>query len=232
MRKDYRLIFTLRGRITAGLGIFLGIIFFFYWGSYSPQSKLIQKMNREMKRKNLAVAQIKRKVVEYEKLKEKYQAMILRLASLESFLVKEDESFSVFQELGLRARKYGIDYVKIVPEEVMVGQYYNRRLVRIHLFSTYHALGMFLSDVAKRGRMMGLGVDGIKMRGVKKGEESHEEKKKYTVEVDLLLSLYTFKRRPAKLTAEKTEQISSSQSTEKTEKSMDRWPRRSRGKKE
>ncbi|MFQ5835157.1 MAG: type 4a pilus biogenesis protein PilO, partial [bacterium] len=171
-------------------------------------------------------------VVEYEKLKEKYQAMILRLTSLRSYLVKEDESFSVFQELGLISRKYGIDYVKIVPEEVIVGQYYNRIPVRIHLLSTYHALGMLLSDVAKRGRMMGLWVDSIKMRGVKKGGESLEEKRKYTVEVDLLLSLYTFKRHPAKLTAEKTPQISSSQSAKKTEKSKDRGLRRSRGKEE
>ena len=226
------MVFTLRGRIAIGLGIFLGVIFFFYWAFYNPQAKLIEKINRGMKRENLKVAQIKKKVIEYEKLKEKYQAMILRLASLESYLVKEDKSFSVFQELGLISRKYGIDYVKIVPEEIMAGQYYNRRLVRIHLFSTYHTLGMLLSDMAKRGRMRGLWVDSIKMRGVSKGGESLEEKKKYTVEVDLLLSLYTFKRHPAKLTAEKTEQISSSQSAKETEKSKDRGLRRSRGKEE
>ncbi|MFQ5835472.1 MAG: hypothetical protein ACE5HR_06090, partial [bacterium] len=73
------MIFTLRGRIAVGLGIFLGVIFFFYWGFYNPQAKLIEKMNRDVKRENLKVAQIKEKVVEYEKLKEKYQAMILRL---------------------------------------------------------------------------------------------------------------------------------------------------------
>lgn len=104
-----------------------------------------------------------------------------------------------------------------------MGQYYNRIPVRIHLFSTYHTLGMLLSDMAKRGRMMGLHVDGIKMRGVSKGGESLEEKKRYTMEVDLLLSLYMFKRHPGKLTAEKTEQISSSQSAKE---SKDRWPRR------
>ncbi len=224
------MIFTLRGRIAVGLGIFVGVIFFFYGGVYNPQVKRIEKMNREIKRENLKVAQIKKKVREYEKLKEKYGAMTLRLASLENYLVKEDESFSVFQQLGLRARKYGIDYVKIVPEEVIAGQYYNRRLVKIHLLSTYHALGMLLSDMAKRGRMAGLWVDGIKMREVRKGGESLEEKKKHTVEVDLLLSLYTFKRHPAKLTAEKTEQISSSRSAEKTEKNKDRGLRRSRGK--
>lgn len=223
------MIFTLKGRIGVGSGIFLAVIFFFYGGFYNPQAKLIEKMNREVKRENLKVAQIKKKVVEYEKLKEKYQAMTLRLASLESYLVKEDQSFSVFQELGLRARKYGIDYVKIVPEEVVAGQYYNRIPVRIHLFSTYHTLGMLLSDMAKRDRMMGLHVDGIKMRGVSKGGESLEEKKRYTVEVDLLLSLYMFKRHPGKLTAEKTEQISSSQSAKE---SKDQWPRRSREKEE
>ena len=224
------MIFTLKGRIAVGSGIFLGVIFFFYGGFYNPQAKLIEKMNREVKRENLKVAQIKKKVVEYEKLKEKYQAMTLRLASLESYLVKEDQSFSVFQELGLRARKYGIDYVKIVPEEVVAGQYYNRIPVRIHLFSTYRTLGMLLSDMAKRGRMMGLHVDGIKMRGVvSKGGESLEEKKRYTVEVDLLLSLYMFKRHPGKLTTEKTEQISSSQSAKE---SKDQWPRRSREKEE
>jgi len=223
------LIFTLRGRIVVGLGIFLGVISFFYWGFYYPQAKLVQKINREVKEDNLRIAQIKKKVVEYEKLKEEYQAMTLKLTSLESYLVKEDESFSVFQELGRMSKKYGIDYVKIVPEEVIGGQYYNRIPVRIHLFSTYHALGMLLSAVDKRDRMMGLWVDGIKMRGVRKGEESLEEKEKYTVEVDLLLSLYTSK---AELTAEKTPKISSSQSAKETQKGKDKRLRRSRGKEE
>jgi len=223
------LIFTLRGRIVVGLGIFLGVISFFYWGFYYPQAKLVEKINREVKGDNLRIAQIKKKVVEYEKLKEEYQAMTLKLTSLESYLVKEDESFSVFQELGWMSKKYGIDYVKIVPEEVIGGQYYNRIPVRIHLFSTYHALGMLLSAVDKRDRMMGLWVGGIKMRGVRKGEESLEEKEKYTVEVDLLLSLYTSK---AELTAEKTPKISSSQSAKETQKGKDKRLRRSRGKEE
>jgi len=209
------LIFTLRGRIVVGLGIFLGVIAFFYWGFYYPQAKLVEKINREVKGVNLRVAQIKKKVVEYEKLKEKHQAMSLKLASLESYLVKEDESFSVFQELGRMSKKYGIDYVKIVPEEVIGGQYYNRIPVRIHLFSTYHALGMLLSAMDKRGRIMGLWVDEIKMRGMRKGEQSLEEKEKYTVEVDLLLSLYKSK---AELTAEKTPKISSSQSAKETQR--------------
>ncbi|MFQ6066445.1 MAG: type 4a pilus biogenesis protein PilO [bacterium] len=220
------MIFTLRGRIGVGLGIFLGIICFFYWGFYNPQAKLIEKMNRQVKRENLKLVQIKKKVVEYEKLKEKYQAMALKLASLENYLVKEEESFSVFQELGLMSRKYGIDFVEIVPEEAIGGQYYNRIPVRIELFSTYHALGMLLSDMDKKGRMIGLGVDGIKMRGVEKGGESLEEQKNHTVEVDLLLSLYTLK---AESTAEKTPQVSSSQSAEKTQKSQDNRLRRSRG---
>ena len=223
------MIFTLRGRIAVGLGIFLGVIFSFYWGFYHPQAKLIEEINRAVKRENLKIAQIKKKVVEYEKLKEKYQAMTFKLASPESYLVKEEESFSVFQELGLISRKYGIDYVKIVPEEVIAGQYYNRVPVRIQLFSTYHALGMLLSDMAKRSRMMGLWVDGIKMRGVRKERESLEEEKKYTVEVDLLLSLYIVK---AELTAEKTPQIWSSQSEKKAQNSKDRRPRRSREKEE
>lgn len=223
------MIFTLRGRIVVGLGIFLGVISFFYWGFYYPQAKLVEKINREVKEDNLRIAQIKKKVVEYEKLKEEYQAMTLKLTSLESYLVKEDESFSVFQELGRMSKKYGIDYVKIVPEEVIGGQYYNRIPVRIHLFSTYHALGMLLSAVDKRDRMMGLWVGGIKMRGVRKGEESLEEKEKYTVEVDLLLSLYTSK---AELTAEKTPKISSSQSAKETQKGKDKRLRRSRGKEE
>lgn len=223
------MIFTLRGRIVVGLGIFLGVISFFYWGFYYPQAKLVEKINREVKGDNLRIAQIKKKVVEYEKLKEEYQAMTLKLTSLESYLVKEDESFSVFQELGRMSKKYGIDYVKIVPEEVIGGQYYNRIPVRIHLFSTYHALGMLLSAMDKRDRMMGLWVDGIKMRGVRKGEESLEEKEKYTVEVDLLLSLYTSK---AELTAEKTPKISSSQSAKETQRGKDKRLRRSRGKEE
>jgi Tfp pilus assembly protein PilO len=223
------LIFTLRGRIIVGLGIFLGVISFFYWGFYYPQAKLVEKINREVKRDNLRVAQIKKKVVEYEKLKEEYQAMTLKLTSLESYLVNENESFSMFQELGRMSKKYGIDYVKIVPEEVIGGRYYNRIPVRIHLFSTYHALGMLLSAMDKRDRMMGLWVDGIKMRGVRKGEESLEEKEKYTVEVDLLLSLYTSK---AELTAEKTPKISSSQSAKETQEVRKKRLRRSRGKEE
>jgi hypothetical protein len=50
---------------------------------------------------------------------------------------------------------------------------------------------------------------------MRKGEQSLEEKEKYTVEVDLLLSLYKSK---AELTAEKTLKISSSQSAKETQR--------------
>lgn len=198
------MIFTLRRRIGIGIGISLGIIFFFYIGGYNPQVKLIKKIRKEIAKENLNISQMKRALKEYKELKEECEAMSARLASLESRLIGEEEIFSFFRELGLRAKTYGIEYIEIVPEKVISGEYYNQIPVRIQLYSTYHTLGMFLSDIAKRQKMSYITVQNIEMKGIRKKEE-----KNYTVETNFLISIYSKKHSYEKVVVKEGQSLAS-----------------------
>lgn len=198
------MIFTPRRRIGIGIGISLGIIFFFYIGGYNPQVKLIKKIRKEIAKENLNISQMKRGLKEYKELKEECEAMSARLASLESRLIGEEEIFSFFRELGLRAKTYGIEYIEIVPEKVISGEYYDQIPVRIQLYSTYHTLGMFLSDVAKRQKMSYITVQNIEMKGIRKKEE-----KNYTVETNFLISIYSKKHSSEKVVVKEGQSLAS-----------------------
>lgn len=198
------MIFTLRGRIGIGIGISLGIILFFYIGGYNPQAKLIKKIRKEIAKENLNISQMKTSLKEYKELKEECEAMSARLASLESRLIGEEEIFSFFRELGLRAKTYGIEYIEIVPEKVISGEYYDQIPVRIQLYSTYHTLGMFLSDIAKRQKMSYITVQNIEMKGIRKKEE-----KNYTVETNFLISIYSKKHSSEKVVVKEGQSLAS-----------------------
>lgn len=189
------MIFTLKGRIATGIGINLVIIFFFYWGFYNPQIKLIEKMKREINRDNLRIILIKGKINEYEKVKKEYQIMKTELSFLEDQLLKKEEISSFFSELSLLGKRSGIKYIKIIPEKVISGTYYDRVPVRMQLYCTYHALGKFLSDIARRPKMGSLTMGSIEMKGIelKKALDSEREKN-YTIETNLLMFVYA--RRP------------------------------------
>lgn len=203
------MIFTLKGRITTGVGIILGIIFFFYIGIYNPQVKLIKKIKKEIAEENLNISQMKTSLKEYKELKEECEAISAKLASLEDRLIGEEEIFSFFRELGLRAKTYGIEYVKIVPQEIISGEYYDQIPVRIQLYSTYHTLGMFLSDIARKQRMSSVAVQNIEMKGIRKEEKSPGEKN-YTVETNFLISIYSKKHSSEKVVVKEAQPLASS----------------------
>ncbi len=203
------MIFTLKGRITVGIGIILGIIFFFYACLYFPQVKLIKEIRREIARENLNISQMKTNLEEYKKLEEEYEAMNVKSVSLESWLIGEEEIFSFFQELGSRAKIYGIEYIEIVPEKVISGEYYDQVPVKIQLHSTYHTLGGFLSDITKRQGMGSVVVENITMKRIKKEGKGLAEKN-YTVETDLLVSVYTKKHNSGEVITEKGQEPVSS----------------------
>jgi len=188
------MIFTLKGRITTGVGMSLVIISFFYWGFYNPQVKLVERTKREIGRENLRIVHIKEEINEYEGLKEEYQIMKAELSFLEDQLLKREEISSFFSELSLKREAGDIKYVEIIPEKVIPGEYYDRVPVRIQLYSTYHALGKFLSDIARRPKMGSLTVESIEMKGIEsKKASSSKREKNYTIEVNLSMFVYSKK---------------------------------------
>ena len=181
------MLLTLKGRIGIGVGVFVGIIVVSYVGFYVPQAKLIEKTKNEIVRENLRLKQIKKKIDEYEKVKEECEQMKKNLNYYtEICLSSEEEVYSLLRDLGFSAQTYGINYIKIWAEKKIPGTYYNRIPVRIHLYSTYHSLGRLLSEISKRDKMASFSVENIQIAKAGKGAP-------YTVEADLILYMYTYK---------------------------------------
>lgn len=197
------MIFTLKGKIAIVVGINLAVICLFYWGLYNPQIKMIERIEREIEGENLRVVRLREKINEYEEIKKEYEIMKSELSFLESQLIGRKEIPSFFSELSLRGKTYGIEYVKIVPEKMISGKYYDRVPVRIELYSTYHALGKFLSDIARRPKMSSLTVENIEMKGIESEKTSNlEGQKSHTIGVNLLMFIYNKKDVSEEVTVE------------------------------
>lgn len=199
------MIFTLKVKIATAIGINLAMICLFYWGLYNPRTKIIERIEREIEGEKLRVVRLREKSNEYEEIKKEYEIMKSELSFLESQLIGRKEIPSFFSELSLRGKTYGIDYVKIVPEKIISGKYYDRVPVGIELYSTYHALGKFLSDIARRPRMSSLTVENIEMKGIESEKTSNLEGQSHTIGVNLLMFIYNKKDVSQKITVGREE---------------------------
>jgi len=197
------MIFTLKGRIATGVGICLAVISVFYWGFYAPRVKALQGIRSELEMENLKVVRMKEKNNEYKEVQKAYDVIEEELSFLEEHLLEKDKISSFFNELSLRGKTYGIEYMVIIPEKIIPQEYYDRVPVRMQLYSTYHALGEFLSDVARRPQMGSLTVENIEMKRIdSRKAASLMEQKNHTIEVNLSMFIYSKKDVSQELVAE------------------------------
>ncbi len=188
------MIFTLRGRIATGVGIGLAVISVFYWGFYAPRVKALQGIRSELKMENLKIVRMKEKINQYREVQKEHHAIEEELFFLEEHLLEKDKISSFFNELSLRGKTYDIEYTVIIPEKIIPQEYYDRVPVKLQLYSTYHALGEFLSDVARRPKMGSLTVENIEMKRVDSRKTSSlAQQKNHTTEVNILMFIYSKK---------------------------------------
>lgn len=188
------MIFTLKGRIATGVGIGLAVISVFYWGFYAPRVEILEETRSELKMENLKIVRMKEKNNEYKEVQKEYDAMEEELSFLEGHLLEKDKISSFFNELSLRGKTYGIEYIVIIPEKIILQEYYDQVPVKMQLYSTYHALGEFLSDVARRPKMGSLAVEDIEMKRIDSRKAgSLAEQKNHTTEVHLSMFIYSRK---------------------------------------
>jgi Tfp pilus assembly protein PilO len=190
------LLLTLKGRIGIGVGIFIGIILTCYGEFYLPRAKLVERTKDEIIRENLRLKQLKKKIEEYEKVKEECEQIKRDLSYYtRGYLSSEEEVYILLRDLGFSARTYGVNYIKIWAEKKIPGSHYDRIPVRIHLYSTYHALGRLLSEISGGDKAASFSMENIQIKETK-AEKEHlsGEGSSYTVEADLVLYMYTYKQ--------------------------------------
>lgn len=176
-------VFTTKGRVLTGVCIFGGIIFLFYLLFYLPHIKYIKSLERQIKYENIKVMQLKKKTEQLNELQIKHKKIQAKLSFLMDNLQKNHSNF--LYQLGLRGRIYKINYLEITPQSTIKEKYYYRTPIKIHLYGTYHSLGMLLSDMAKNQAPGSFTVDTVLIKAVKN--------KKYTIEAYLIISLYKYK---------------------------------------
>lgn len=182
-----------KGRIVIGLGVCLAIICTFYWGFYLPQLKFLKEIKRQTSEENLVLNRAKKELYERDEIKRAYEEVKIKVSSLEEGLSTEKQIHFFLQEIGIKAQMYGIDYVKIVPQEISKGKYYNCLPVRMRFYSTYHSLGMLLSDINERKVVVPFDVEEVEMKGLTTIEKKKKTKEKNTIDVEMLLLIYTYK---------------------------------------
>lgn len=177
------MILSVKGRLLVGVGVFLGMIFIFYFFVYLPQINYKNSLNRKISQQTLRLVKLEKKFQELEEAKRENQRIQQNLSFLEEKLRETQASF--LYELGVRGKVYGIEYVNIVPLPIIEEEDYFRTPLNIHLYGKYHNLGMLLSDMARRGGLGSFTVDNVLLKV--------SNKKGYTIEANLALSLYKYK---------------------------------------
>jgi len=179
--------FGMRSRILTGLGIFLGSLLVFYVFVYIPQIKYKKNLENQISQQTVRLMQLKKKFEELKKLREENQKLHKELSILQK-KVKESEA-TFLHELGIRGKVYNIEYLQIIPLSPVEETYYSRIPINVHLLGKYHNLGMLISDMAREGGVGSFTVDEVWLRA--------SSKDKYTIEANLTLSLYKYKKTPA-----------------------------------
>lgn len=176
------ILFSMKGRVLVGIGIFAGALLAFYLVVYLSGVRYRETLSIKISQQNKRLIQLEKKFQELEKLKEENQKIRKKLTSLEDRLKGSQTSF--LYELGIRGRVYRIEYLEITPLPGVKEKYYFRIPVKIHLYGRYHNLGMLISDMVKRGGIGSFTVDDILLKS--------SPKKEYTIEANLTLSLYRY----------------------------------------
>ncbi len=177
------MVFTTKGRVLTGVCVFGGIILLFYFFIYLPHVKYIESVEGQIKYENIKVMQLKKKADQLNRLQAEYKKIQAKLSFLKDDLQKGEDNF--LYQLGLRGRIYKINYLEITPQSMLEEKYYYRTPIKIHLYGTYHSLGMLLSDMAKRQGPGTFTVDTVLIK------ERKEEK--HTIEAYLTISLYKYR---------------------------------------
>ncbi|MCD6232682.1 type 4a pilus biogenesis protein PilO [Candidatus Aerophobetes bacterium] len=200
------MIFSWRGRIITGVGVFLGIIGIFYGIFYYPAEKQVKMIESQIAREKLRILQLKKKSQECEVLKEECTKLKNEIGEMEQEFPPEEQIYPFLRDMGLRASLYEIDYLNISVGKISTKGYYQYIPLEVHLYATYHKLGMLLSDLSQRKRMSSFKVDKFRIRGLK--EEERKERHS-TIEASLSLSISLYRYSLSSPTSEK-EIISSS----------------------
>ena len=188
------MIFSFKGRLLVGMGIFLGVILIFYWLFYLPQTVRVHTIEAEIRRENVRIRELERKTKELTEVKEKYQELTNRLAQAEILPLTEKGFHNFLHELGLRGEIYGISFLNLSPKSTISGKYYDSIPIEITLRSTYYSLGMLLSALAEQQKEIPFTIDDISITALE-GEELRHPGGSYShsIQANLTVSLYLYK---------------------------------------
>ncbi|MBE0478339.1 type 4a pilus biogenesis protein PilO [Candidatus Aerophobetes bacterium] len=175
----------MKRRVLVGLGVFLGVMCIFYFLFYLPKVEYKKILNTRISQEERRLVQLARRFQELEELRKDNRKMLQNLSSLEEKITGTQSSF--LHEFGKTGGVYGIEYVNIIPLSSVQEEHYTRTPVKIDLYGRYHNLGMLLSDIARREGLGSFTVDSVLLRT--------SLKEKYTIEANLVLSLYKYKSR-------------------------------------
>jgi Tfp pilus assembly protein PilO len=180
-----RLIGT-KGRLLAGIGVFLGLLAVFYFLLYVPRVAYRESLRAQISRESTRLSQLLGRYRELEQLQAQHESLKNRVYQMEKAFKQDQATF--LRELGRKGKLYGIDYMNIVPLESTEAEFYARTPVSIDLNCNYHSLGVLLSDMANTAGKGYFTVDSVLFR------EAIEPD--YALRASMTMSLYDYKGVP------------------------------------
>jgi len=132
------------------IGLFLMIIIGIVWytQSYAPKSKIIEEKTNTLSDKKLVLNNNKLKAKKLDQLRAERDSLFVKYRLLEHLLPSERDVPDFLNKLYISAANNGILVSKIDPQKSNETDFFYADPYNLELYTTYHKLGLFLSEVA------------------------------------------------------------------------------------
>ncbi len=172
-------------KTTIIAGIIFGVIIciIFYVTLYKSRSNEILEKQKELQEKQIKLQEAQKIAQQLDKLQRENRKLEYEIRESAKRLPQEKEIPDLLRQITNLGNRAQIDFVSFKPQTVEAKGFYKEIPIRVNVRSSYHNLGLFLSELGQLERIVNTSDIQIQPLAGKKGE---------SVSSSFLITTFTF----------------------------------------
>jgi type IV pilus assembly protein PilO len=159
-----------KNTIIAGGVFFVAICIIFYSALYGPLVKKIGEQEKVLSEKQAKLEETKTIASQLESLEMQNRILEEELKESSKRLPQEKEIPDLLRKITNLGNKNHVDFIYFNPQTVVPRDFYKEVPIRVSVRSTYHNLGIFLSELGQLERIVNTSDIQIQPLGGKEGQ--------------------------------------------------------------
>lgn len=158
--------------IVAGIIFITTICIIFYSALYKPLSNKIGEERKKLQEKQVKLDEAQKIAQQLDKLQKDNRKLEYELKESAKRLPREKEIPDLLRQITNLGNKTRVDFIYFKPQSVEARGFYKEVPIRVNVRSTYHNLGIFLTELGQLERIVNTSDVQIQPLVGKKGESS------------------------------------------------------------